>query len=159
LARLVAALSAEISGDSEWVEYVAMNVSGTPPTVWTDDDRVRFFSLLHDIGGTFRRIEALNADLRSRGGGFDALRVTVTRPDGAEAAKIVWVDESRRTIVESIVDGALREAMTAGPTPAEARDLLLAILAERDIRSETAASEEVRSTTTVVSGGKRQDGR
>ena len=67
LARLVAALVAEIPGDDEWAEYVAMSVTGVPPGSWSDDDRRRFFGQLHDVGSTFRRIEALNADVRSRG--------------------------------------------------------------------------------------------
>jgi hypothetical protein len=102
VARLVVALTADIPGDEEWAEYVSMNVTGTPPAAWTDDDRRRFFSLIHDVGGTFRRLEALNADLRSRGDAFDALRVTVTRPDGVEAAKVVWVDDAQRTALAPI---------------------------------------------------------
>jgi hypothetical protein len=136
VARLVAALTADIPGEDEWAEYVAMNVTGAPPASWTDEDRRRFFSLIHDVGGTFRRIEALNSDLRSRGDGFDALRVTVTRPDGAEAAKLVWVDEARRSAVNPILESALQEARRYVGSDAEARDLLLAMLAERDLRAE-----------------------
>ena len=137
VARLVVALTADIPGEDEWAEYIAMNVTDAPPASWTDDERRRFFSLVHDVGGTFRRIEALNSDLRSRGDGFDALRVTVTRPDGAEAAKLVWVDEARRSAVNPIVESALLEARSYVGSDAEARDLLLAMLAERDLRAET----------------------
>jgi len=148
LGRLVVALAADIPGEDEWVEYVAMNVTGTPPAAWTDDDRRRFFGLIHDVGGTFRRIEALNADVRSRGESYDALRVTVTRPDGVEAAKLVWVDQVRRQLIEPILLTALEGARAHVGSETEARDLLLAMLAEEDLRAEerstSAASDKLR---------------
>jgi hypothetical protein len=136
LARLVVALAADIPGDDEWAEYVGMNVVGTPPGAWTDEDRGRFFGSVHDIGSTFRRIEALNADVRSRGESFDALRVTVTRSDGAEAARLVWVDEARRMLLGPIVEMALESARRHSDSATEARDLLLAMLAEGDLISD-----------------------
>ena len=136
LARLAAALTAEMPGDDEWAEYVGMNVTGTPPGSWSDDDRQKFFGMIHDVGSTFRRIEALNADMRSRGESFDALRVTVTRSDGAEAARLVWVDETRRSALTPIVSAALERARTQSGSDSEARDLLLAMLAEGDLMSE-----------------------
>jgi hypothetical protein len=136
LSRLVVALIADIPGEDEWLEYVAMNVTGTPPGAWTDDDRRRFFSQIHDVGGTFRRIEALNADVRSRGESFDAMRVTVTRPDGVEAAKLVWVDEARKSALGPILEAALEGVRDHVNSDTEARDLLLAMLAEGDLISE-----------------------
>jgi hypothetical protein len=133
IARLVVALSAELPGEEEWLEYVALNVSGASPAGWTDEDLRRFFTVLHDVGGTFRRIEALNADVRSRGDGFDALRVTVTRPDGAESAKLVWVDESRRAAIRPVLEQALSSARGQVESDEEARELLLALLAEWDL--------------------------
>jgi hypothetical protein len=135
LARLVAALIADIPGDDEWAEYVAMSVTGVPPGSWSDDDRRRFFGQLHDVGSTFRRIEALNADVRSRGESFEALRVTVTRSDGAEAARLVWVDDSRRNLLEPIIQSAIETTRKHSGSDTEARDLLLAMLAEADLLS------------------------
>jgi hypothetical protein len=104
--------------------------------------------LIHDVGGTFRRIEALNADVRSRGESYDALRVTVTRPDGVEAAKLVWVDQVRRQLIEPILLTALEGARAHVGSETEARDLLLAMLAEEDLRAEerstSAASDKLR---------------
>jgi hypothetical protein len=136
VARLIVALVADVSGDDEWVEYVAMSVTGRPPAAWTDEERTRFFRLLHDIGGTFRRVEALNATVRSRDDGYDAVRVTLTRPDGVEAAKLVWIDESRRAALGNILADALADAGAQLGSDAEARDALLALLAELDLESE-----------------------
>ena len=157
LTRLVVALSADIPGESEWAEYVAMNVTGTPPTAWNDDDRRRFFSLIHDVGGTFRRIEALNADVRSRGESFDALRLTITRPDGAEAAKLVWVDEVRRSVLQPILASALESARVHVGSETEARDLLLAMLADEDVRSEEEPTMAIAVAANVDTKGVPRD--
>jgi hypothetical protein len=141
LSKLVVALRADLEGLDEWTEYVAMNVTGAPPAGWTDEDRRRFSALVHDIGGTFRRIEALNAELRAGSEGFDALRVTVTRPDGTETAKLVWVDDTRRTALNHIIDDALVRARQEASSDAEARDLLLALLADVDLGSVSQSEE------------------
>lgn len=133
LARLLVALTAEIPGDDEWIEYVAMNVTGVAPSSWSDVDYQRYATLMHDLGATFRRVEALRAEVRSRGDGFDAIRVTVTRPDGAEAAKLVWVDEARRQAFRSVIKHALEHARPYANSDAEARDLLLGLLADHDL--------------------------
>ena len=49
----------------------------------------------------------------------------------------MWVDEARRSAVNPIVESALLEARSYVGSDAEARDLLLAMLAERDLRAET----------------------
>jgi hypothetical protein len=134
VARFLVALSAEISDDDSWTEYVGMNVAGSPPAAWVDEDRRRFFATIHDLGSTFRRLEALNVDVRSRGEGFEALRVTVTRTDGKESANVVWMDESRREsvqkFVESSIDGLVQEDVEL--SRAEARELLMAMLAQAE---------------------------
>jgi hypothetical protein len=145
VARLVVSLAADIPGDDEWTEYVAMNVTGSPPAAWSDDERSRFFTLLHDIAGTFRRVEALNADLRSRGEGYDTVRVTLTRPDGVESAHLVWIDESRRAALGTVLRSALDHARDQLGSDAEARDVLLALLAELDLGSNGATNIEPES--------------
>jgi hypothetical protein len=153
IARLVVALTAEIPGDDEWAEYVAMNVTGTPPGAWSDADRTRFFSQLHDLGGTFRRIEALNSDMRSHGDGFDAVRITVTRPDGAESAKLVWIDDAKRDAAGTVLAEALAKIAGLASSDAEARDLFMALLAEGDLSpaKSNAASEASATVRTITS--------
>ena len=142
VARFLVALSAEISDDDGWTEYVGMNVAGSPPAAWVDEDRRRFFATIHDLGSTFRRLEALNVDIRSRGEGFEALRVTVTRTDGKESANVVWMDESRRKSVQKFVndsiDGLLQEDTEL--TRPEARELLMAMLAQAEFVADDAVS-------------------
>lgn len=139
---LIVALRAEDLDDDAWAEYVGMTVTDTPPAAWTDDDRRRFFTLIHDIGQTFRRIEALHADIRSHGDGYDAVRVTLTRPDGHEAAKLVWIDDAHRTALTPLLERALDAAAGHVSSDVQARELLLALLAERDLPRGGAAEHD-----------------
>ena len=142
VARFLVALSAEISDDDSWTEYVGMNVAGSPPAAWVDEDRRRFFATIHDLGSTFRRLEALNVDVRSRGEGFEALRVTVTRTDGKESANVVWMDESRRKSVQKFVDDSIDGLVNEDTelTRTEARELLMALMAQAEFATDNAVS-------------------
>jgi len=133
VATFAVALSADIPGDDEWIEYVAMSVSGLPPGQWTDANRKQFFVTLHEVSGTFRRVEALNADLLEHAGACDPIRVTLTRLDGTEDAKLVWVDEVRRKALENILREALSKARAQVDSDTEASDAFLALLADRDL--------------------------
>lgn len=161
VARLVVALAADIPGDDEWTEYVALNVAGTPAAAWTDDDRSGFMTVIRELGGTFRRIEALNADLRSQNGPFEALRVTVTRPDGSEIAKLVWVDDDRRQLVANGLQDLLgRLDGQLGRSQSEVRDVLLALLAEEEVEPpSTFSSSSESNAASRMTGRKRGAGR
>jgi hypothetical protein len=131
LKKLVAALTAKIEGDEQWIEYVAMNIAGgTPPQQWDDGDRARYSVELRELADTFLRLEWLNADLRTKTDGFDALRVAVTRSDGNEHVSLVPIDHGLRPGLEAIVERAVQEAQEQGLGEATARDALIALLAD-----------------------------
>lgn len=136
------AITSETGDDDDgWTEYVAMTVSELPPQAWTDDDRVGFFSALREIGGTFRRLEALNHDqLAIDQGGFEAMRVTVTLPGGGESARVIWVDEHQRLAVASEVDELIARVATRLGSDGLAEDTVLALLASRQTQTATAAA-------------------
>jgi hypothetical protein len=146
VARLIVALCAEIPDHKGWLQYAAQNVAGRPPEAWTDDDRHQFVTVAKDVSAAFCRVEALNADLRLRGSGFDAVRVTLTRPDGSESIKLVWVDDARRKSIADLVEDAVARVaqrtssgvLTTKATE-HARELLLAALAELELEAETDA--------------------
>lgn len=145
--RLITALTAEIDSDDSWAEYVGLQVTNVEPAAWTDEDRTVFHARASALGGTFRRLEALNYERRAReDDGFDAFRVTVTRPDGQESATVVWAAQTDRERLGGIVEVALRDIQRVTGTATEARDLLLALLAEHgtagDRRTETVASDK-----------------
>lgn len=151
--RLITALTADIDSDDSWAEYVGLQVTNVEPAAWTDEDRTAFRARATTLGGTFRRLEALNYERRAReDDGFDAFRVTVTRPDGQESATVVWAAKADRERLVEIVEASLRDVERVAGSRAGARDLLLALLAEdrptEDRRTEAIASHnEHRGTT------------
>jgi hypothetical protein len=146
--RLITALTAEIDSDDAWAEYVGLQVTNVEPAVWSDEDRTAFRARASTLGGTFRRLEALNYERLARDDdGFDAFRVTVTRPDGQESATVVWAAKSDRERLGGILEAALRQVERVAGTEARARDVLLALLAEHgsagNRRNEPIASQNV----------------
>jgi hypothetical protein len=146
--RLITALTADINSDDSWAEYVGLQVTNVEPAAWTDEDRSAFRARASTLGGTFRRLEALNYERRAReDDGFDAFRVTVTRPDGQESATVVWAAKSDRERLGGILEVALRDVERVAGTESGARDILLALLAEHGSTanrpSEPIASQDV----------------
>ena len=93
---LIAALTAGHDRESDWLEYVGMQVTGVPPQSWKDEDRRRFFGVLHEIGATFRRVEALSADMRSKDSEFEALRLVANSSSGDEHIRLLTLDPARK---------------------------------------------------------------
>lgn len=129
---LVAALRAGIPDEEPWLEYIGMQITGVPPQAWADDDRRRFRSVLAEAGGTFRRVEALNADMRSQDGDFDAVRFHVNWSHGHEAVKLVVWDERTRDSTRSVVAEALDSLAAAAGSRETAADWLMAALADQE---------------------------
>ena len=140
MSKLVVALSAEIPDMESWLAYVAMTVSGVPPEAWSDDDRNRFFVAIAEVGATFRRIYALNADLDAHGEGFDAYRHIITRTDGSEVVQLVSIDDGIRKKGQAIVDDSIQHvAKVLGVDSSRARSVLMGLLAEADFKEDVAA--------------------
>lgn len=154
------AVSSALDDDDAWTEYVAMTVSGVPPRAWNDDDRARFFATVRDVGGTFRRLEALNHEKLAiddeDSAGFDAVRITLTRPGGRESARVVWVDDTRRAALSPVLERALASASEVTGAPVSARELLLALLAEevdREVVPALRYRERAEDLGTAEAGG------
>jgi energy-coupling factor transporter ATP-binding protein EcfA2 len=124
------ALSDEALDRDEWVSYIAMLVANKPPASWVDDDKARFDQRCRQLGEVFRRVESLHFSQSSiPEDGFDAARVSVTLPDGTDAARVVWVDKSDEEAVSTLLTDMLARATQAlGDRGAE---MLLAKLAKR----------------------------
>ena len=117
---------------TDWMKAVATVVARKAPAEWTDDDLLRFWRELHERFAAFHRLLALHHERRADGGGpFDAIRVTVTSPDGNEAARLVGVDQNRRRAAENVLDNALHELSPITGSLKGAHHTLLALLGER----------------------------
>lgn len=128
----VAALVADMEGDDEWIEYVAMMVGGSPPESWTDEDRRRALARLQDVAGTFTRLAALHhAHLADTGAvPFDAFRMAITHTDGTEDVRLLAIDTPRRDAWHAKLLPLLSEAAVEAGSFAAARDELMAALAQ-----------------------------
>jgi ATP-dependent protease Clp ATPase subunit len=108
-----------------------MTVSQVSPETWTDEQRLAFSSALRELGGTFRRLEALNYErMADEGNGFDAVRVTLTKPDGSEVARLVRVDASVRQKLGLVAREAVERIEVVVGSRELARDALVAFLAD-----------------------------
>ena len=118
--------------DAAWIAAVATVVARKAPAEWTDDDRLRFRRELPERLAAFHRLVALHADRRADGGGpFDALRVTVTRPDGSEYIRLVGIEARKRPALEDALDEVLADLTPITGSAQRAEQSLLALLSER----------------------------
>lgn len=144
VAKLTVALMADIPDLESWLTYVAMNVTGVPPEGWTDVDRRNFFVTIAEVGGTFRRIYALNADLHARGDEFDAYRSVVTRTDGTEIVQLVAIDDTIRLAGGPLLDQVVSQLkVLLGVSPGQARSVLMGLIGEADFEATRALAAGV----------------
>jgi hypothetical protein len=117
----------ETKTDSEWLEALVMIVADKPAESWTDEDVTRFEINLSDLSRRFKNLEALRAEVAAKGGGFEARRITVTRPDGEEINQIVGIDRECQDQIEELVEKVLEIL----PDNIQLRQAVIAKLTER----------------------------
>ena len=131
LQKLVSALTSGHEDDDDWIEYVAMILAaGKVPKEWTDEDRNHYTFELLNLSETFLRLESLNADLRTKNGSFDAIRVSITGTDGRDRSRVVAVDHDKKDLIEQIMEESVNRIKEEGFNDTAARDTLIALLAE-----------------------------
>ena len=132
-----------VDTDADWISAVATVVARKAPAEWDDDDLSRFRHELPLQIAAFQRLVALHAERRAEGGGpFDALRVTITRPDGSEHVGLVDIDHRQRHLVDKALDDVMKELGETIRSPHRVHKALLAALGERML-SEPAGDDDV----------------
>ncbi|KOP25211.1 hypothetical protein AMR41_17555 [Hapalosiphon sp. MRB220] len=132
LKRFIRAASDETKSDFQWLEALVMIVADKPAESWSDDDAVAFEMKLADLVRRFKNLEALQKEVAAKGEGFEARRITMTRPDGQEIHQMVWVDHGRESQVEKIVD----EILAKLPDDQQLLQAILAKLSERILNTD-----------------------
>lgn len=108
LRRFTLAAVEESTSDREWVEALVMIVADKPAESWTDEDVTAFELKLSDLARRFKNLEALQTEVAaSKQKGFEARRVTITRPDGQEVHRMVWLDHEQQGRVNELVEDFL----------------------------------------------------
>ncbi len=89
LRSFIQAAADETATDGQWVEALLMIVADKPAESWKDEDVTGFEMKLSDIARRFKNLEALKKQVATKGEGFEARRITLTRPDGEEVNQMV----------------------------------------------------------------------
>jgi hypothetical protein len=133
LRAFVAALARPLK-DEAWVENVAMVVAdGQAPRTWTDEGASRFALLVAELGGTFRRVQALLYErLAESDDGYRSRRLTLTWPDGQETSQVLVVSEHERAEVSRQIEPLLEKLAGIYGSRATACRTLLAHLATEE---------------------------
>ncbi len=144
LDRFVRAAVNETAEPRSWLEALLMIVADKPAEAWEDKDFATFEGALGDLARRFKNLEALQKDVAaSSKGGFEARRITVTRPNGEEIHQMVWMDHQQQATVDPLIEKVLAECGDRATSPQEARQLqqaLLTRLTERVLGEESLSS-------------------
>jgi hypothetical protein len=90
--------------ESAWIEALGSFVLRRPPTRWTTTDEARWREELAQLGGGFRRIEAVAFADGSSTASTTAMRLGVTRADGSEVFCVVDPHSEHEQTIQSLVD-------------------------------------------------------
>ena len=114
------AATEEDNDDRNWLETLLMIVADKPPRVWRDEDITTFDTELANIARKVKNFEAIQKEIsKANNNGFNARRVTVTKPDGTETNKMVWTDRKKQNEIDKIAQSFIdeneniKEAITA----------------------------------------------
>ena len=107
LKQFVAKAVDEHLSDKDWLEALVRIVADKHPKGWVDEDFSRFEIALSDLVRRFQNLEALRTEMRRQGKGFDALRITVTEPNGQEVHEVVWMDEEHEALFDRLIQEVL----------------------------------------------------
>jgi curved DNA-binding protein CbpA len=123
----------ETKTDAEWLEALVRIVADKPAESWTDEDVTGFEIKLSDLARRFKNLEALQKEVAAKGSqGFEARKITVTRPDGEETNQMVWFDNEQK----DRIDGLLEEILgTLSKYDSQLQQAVVAKLTERVLGS------------------------
>jgi hypothetical protein len=130
--RFILAAIDQSSDDRVWLESLLMIVADKPPKVWSDEDVSVFEIKLSDLARRFANLEALQKDVETRKyKGFDALRMTITRVNGREIHRLVWVEPDQEGCLDKMAEDILNNTLFQGKRGNRLQQALLAKLAEK----------------------------
>jgi hypothetical protein len=110
LDRFVRAAADETTADRAWLEALLMIVADKPAESWADADVTVFEVRLGDLARRFKNLEALQKEVAAHNqGGFEARRITITRPDGGEINRMVWMNYEQQAQVDPLVEKILAD--------------------------------------------------
>ncbi len=97
------ALSADMLDDDEWIKYVAMSLTDTPPDNWKDEHKLMLENSLRTVSYKLNRLAKMYFDAVS--GNFEkpSYQVTVTGTDGSEYYNMVSLNRAQKDRLKAII--------------------------------------------------------
>lgn len=125
--------------EDDWLEAIALTALDRPVRSWRDQDWPAFVAAATQLGGTLKRLEALNYEHIAQGSTeFSARRVTITNPDGTETSTILVGREGDDQAVDEVAARMATEVRSQ--LPAHVHPALLVRLME-DLMFDAAVTE------------------
>lgn len=133
LKRFTLAATDDTAADKEWLEALVMIVADKPAESWTDEDVTSFEMKLSDLARRFKNLEVLQKEkeVAAKSEGFEARKITVTRPDGQETHRMVWFEREQ----QNQIDGLVEKVLEMLPDNAQLQQAVVAKLTERVLGS------------------------
>jgi hypothetical protein len=97
--------------DRQWLEALVMIVADKPAESWKDEDVTGFEIKLSDLARRFKNLEALQKDTATKSEGFEARRITITRPDGEETHRVICFEQEPPKQLEKLVESVLEHPL------------------------------------------------
>ena len=144
-----------VKSDREWIESLVMIVADKPAESWSDEDLTAFQLKLGDLARRFKNLEALRSEAAaSNYRGFEARRVTITRSNGQETHRMVWLDHEQKDKATAALQ-ELQEQLERYDDP-KFRQLVVTMLADRflGVESQNGVAQLPTSTKSRKNGEK-----
>jgi hypothetical protein len=134
LHSFVVAIQRDELSNQEWLENLAMvTLDGTPARSWNDEDINLFTVKIHEMGGALKRLQALLYDRLSKNETpFEAIRITLTHPDGSEVVDVVSITEQEKNQISKVVGSLTEQLESMFGSSSAGKSALLAWLISQD---------------------------
>ena len=144
LHSFVAAIQRDELSNQEWLENLAMvTLDGTPARSWNDEDINLFTVKIHEMGGALKRLQALLYDRLSKNETpFEAIRITLTHPDGSEVVDVVSITEQEKIQISKVMGSVTEQIESMFGSSSAGKSALLAWLTSEETVSGKSATDK-----------------
>jgi len=144
LHSFVVAIQRDELSNQEWLENLAMvTLDGTPARSWNDEDINLFSVKIYEMGGALKRLQALLYDRLSKNETpFEAIRITLTHPDGSEVVDVVSITEQEKVQISNVMGSVIEQLESMFGSSSAGKSALLAWLTSEETAGENAAIDK-----------------
>jgi len=144
LHSFVVAIQRDELSNQEWLENLAMvTLDGTPARSWNDEDINLFAVKIYEMGGALKRLQALLYDRLSKDETpFEAIRITLTHPDGSEKVDVVSITEQEKIQITCVMSSVTEQLESMFGSSSAGKSALLAWLTSEETVTEKVAIEK-----------------